>query len=80
MFLPILLFELKYRLKRPATWIYFAILFLMAFLLVTAAGGGYFSKGNYHLVLTVRRKDSLTLFVLFYYKQFVVLLNASRSI
>ena len=41
MFLPILLFELKYRLKRPATWIYFAILFLMAFLLVTAAGGGF---------------------------------------
>jgi ABC-2 type transport system permease protein len=41
MFLPILLFELKYRLKRPATWIYFALLFLMAFLLVTAAGGGF---------------------------------------
>ncbi len=41
MFLPILLFELKYRLKRPATWIYFAILFILAFLLVTAAGGGF---------------------------------------
>ncbi|MFD2786943.1 ABC transporter permease/M1 family aminopeptidase [Hymenobacter rubripertinctus] len=41
MFLPILLFELKYRLKRPATWIYFAILFTLAFLLVTAAGGGF---------------------------------------
>ncbi|MBF9239621.1 ABC transporter permease [Hymenobacter sp. BT683] len=41
MFLPILLFELKYRLKRPATWIYFAILFMLAFLLVTAAGGGF---------------------------------------
>ncbi len=41
MFLPILLFELKYRLKRPATWIYFGLLFLMAFLLVTAAGGGF---------------------------------------
>ncbi|HEX8326313.1 MAG TPA: M1 family aminopeptidase [Hymenobacter sp.] len=41
MFLPILLFELKYRLKRPATWIYFAILFVLAFLLVTAAGGGF---------------------------------------
>ncbi|GAA4032817.1 M1 family aminopeptidase [Hymenobacter glaciei] len=41
MFLPILLFELKYRLKRPATWIYFAILFALAFLLVTAAGGGF---------------------------------------
>ncbi|WP_022824392.1 ABC transporter permease/M1 family aminopeptidase [Hymenobacter norwichensis] len=41
MFLAIFLFELKYRLKRPATWIYFIILFLMAFLLVTAAGGGF---------------------------------------
>jgi NhaP-type Na+/H+ or K+/H+ antiporter len=41
MFLPILLFELKYRLKRPATWIYFLLLLLMAFLLVTAAGGGF---------------------------------------
>ena len=41
MFLAILLFELKYRLKRPATWIYFLLLFLMAFLLVTAAGGGF---------------------------------------
>ena len=41
MFLPILLFELKYRLKRPATWIYFLLLFAMAFLLVTAAGGGF---------------------------------------
>ncbi|UYZ61654.1 ABC transporter permease/M1 family aminopeptidase [Hymenobacter weizhouensis] len=41
MFLPILLFELKYRLRRPATWIYFFILFLMGFLLVTAAGGGF---------------------------------------
>jgi ABC-type transport system involved in multi-copper enzyme maturation permease subunit len=41
MLLPILLFELKYRLRRPATWIYFFLLFLMAFLLVTAAGGGF---------------------------------------
>ncbi|MDB5235117.1 MAG: hypothetical protein JWR44_2110 [Hymenobacter sp.] len=41
MFLPIFLFELKYRLKRPATWIYFFILALLAFLLVTAAGGGF---------------------------------------
>ncbi|MBU6123163.1 ABC transporter permease/M1 family aminopeptidase [Hymenobacter siberiensis] len=41
MFLPILLFELKYRLRRPATWIYFLLLFAMAFLLVTAAGGGF---------------------------------------
>ena len=41
MFSAILLFELKYRLKRPATWIYFAILFTLAFLLVTAAGGGF---------------------------------------
>ncbi|WP_375417965.1 M1 family aminopeptidase [uncultured Hymenobacter sp.] len=49
MFLPILLFELKYRLKRPATWIYFALLFLMAFLLVTAAGGGFGTGVNVSL-------------------------------
>jgi ABC-2 type transport system permease protein len=41
MFFPILFFELKYRLKRPATWIYFFVLLLMAFLLVTLAGGGF---------------------------------------
>ncbi|MFD1468703.1 M1 family aminopeptidase [Hymenobacter caeli] len=41
MFLPILFFEINYRLRRPATWIYFLLLFLMAFLLVTAAGGGF---------------------------------------
>ncbi|WP_375438336.1 M1 family aminopeptidase [uncultured Hymenobacter sp.] len=41
MFLSILLFELKYRLRRPATWIYFGLLALMTFLLVTAAGGGF---------------------------------------
>jgi len=31
MFLSIFLFEIKYRLKRPATWAYFGILFLFAF-------------------------------------------------
>ena len=31
MFLKIFLFEIKYRLKRPATWAYFGILFLFAF-------------------------------------------------
>ncbi|AMR27337.1 hypothetical protein A0257_09685 [Hymenobacter psoromatis] len=41
MFLPIFLFELKYRLRRPATWIYFLLLALLAGLLVTAAGGGF---------------------------------------
>ena len=35
MLLTILTFELRYRLKRPATYIYFAILFLMAFLFMT---------------------------------------------
>jgi hypothetical protein len=49
MFLPILLFELKYRLKRPATWIYFFLLFLMSFLLVTAAGGGFGTGVNISL-------------------------------
>lgn len=32
MFLKIFLFEIKYRLKRPATWAYFGILFLFAFI------------------------------------------------
>lgn len=41
MFLPIFLFELKYRFRRPATWIYFGLFVLMSFLLVTAAGGGF---------------------------------------
>jgi ABC-type transport system involved in multi-copper enzyme maturation permease subunit len=40
----IILFELRYRIKRPATYIYFAILFLMCFLAVTTdsvrIGGG----------------------------------------
>lgn len=44
MFLPIFLFELKYRLRRPATWIYFGLLFVMATLL-TAAAGGIFGTG-----------------------------------
>ena len=44
MFLPIFLFELKYRLRRPATWIYFIILTIMG-ALVTAAAGGIFGSG-----------------------------------
>ena len=35
MLVKILVFELKYRIKRPATYIYFAILFLMAFLIIS---------------------------------------------
>lgn len=35
MLLKILLFELRYRLNRPATYIYFGILFLMSFLFIT---------------------------------------------
>jgi ABC-2 type transport system permease protein len=41
MFLPIFLFELKYRLRRPATWIYFLVLALLAGLLVALAGGAF---------------------------------------
>lgn len=44
MFFTILKFELRYRFKRPATYIYFAILFFMAFLFLTTdvvqIGGG----------------------------------------
>lgn len=36
MFFEILLFEIKYRAKRPATYIYFGILFLMGFLAVSS--------------------------------------------
>ena len=35
MFWSILLFELKYRLKRPATWIYFLIFFLFSFISIS---------------------------------------------
>ncbi|KAA9325317.1 hypothetical protein F0P96_20155 [Hymenobacter busanensis] len=41
MFLEILLFELRYRLKRPATYIYFFLLALMAFLFMLAVGGAF---------------------------------------
>ena len=49
MFSAIFLFELKYRLQRPATWIYFGLMFLLAFLLVTAAGGGFGSGVKFAL-------------------------------
>ncbi|OON66888.1 hypothetical protein B0919_20915 [Hymenobacter sp. CRA2] len=39
MFLEIFLFELRYRLKRPATYIYFGLMALMAFLLMLALSG-----------------------------------------
>ncbi|RAK62259.1 ABC transporter permease/M1 family aminopeptidase [Hymenobacter edaphi] len=39
MFLEIFLFELRYRLKRPATYIYFVLLALMAFLFMLALAG-----------------------------------------
>jgi len=45
MFLQIFLFELRYRLKRPATYIYFGMFFVFAFLLAIAAGGA-FSEAN----------------------------------
>lgn len=35
MFLHFLLFEFKYRIKRPATWAYFGIFFLFSFLIMT---------------------------------------------
>ncbi|NML63762.1 ABC transporter permease subunit [Hymenobacter sp. RP-2-7] len=49
MFLPIFLFELKYRLRRPATWIYFLVLALLTGLLVAAAGGVFGSAINISL-------------------------------
>ncbi|GHA74242.1 M1 family aminopeptidase [Pontibacter akesuensis] len=41
MFKEIFLFELKYRLKRPATYIYFVLLFLMAFLAMISLAGAF---------------------------------------
>ncbi|GAB2956428.1 M1 family aminopeptidase [Hymenobacter coalescens] len=41
MFLEIFLFELRYRLKRPATYIYFGIMALMAFIAMIALGGAF---------------------------------------
>lgn len=41
MFKEIFLFELKYRMQRPATYIYFGLLFLMAFLTMLALGGAF---------------------------------------
>ena len=49
MFLEIFLFELKYRLRRPATWIYFSLLTLMAGLLVAGAGGIFGAGTNVSL-------------------------------
>jgi hypothetical protein len=36
MFWSIFLFELRYRIKRPATWLYFAIFFFLGFLFISA--------------------------------------------
>ena len=41
MFLPIFLFEIRYRLKRPATWIYLGLFFLLGFLLMLGAAGAF---------------------------------------
>jgi ABC-2 type transport system permease protein len=47
MFWQIFLFELKYRIKRPATWIYFFIFFLIGFLSV-ATGSTPASEKVFH--------------------------------
>ena len=41
MFSEIFLFELKYRLRRPATYIYFGLLFLLGFLFMNIMGGAF---------------------------------------
>src|SRR5258708_29301155 len=41
----ILLFEFRQRLARISTWIYFAILFLLGFLLALIAGGAFSGSG-----------------------------------
>src|SRR5215216_4989076 len=46
MFWKIFLFEIRYRMKRPATYIYFAILFLFAFF-IGFFGGGAASEKTY---------------------------------
>lgn len=39
MFTEIFLFEIKYRIRRPATWIYFGIFFALSFLAINVMGG-----------------------------------------
>ncbi|MFH1004660.1 MAG: ABC transporter permease [Bacteroidota bacterium] len=49
MFTEIFLFELKYRITRPATWIYFGIFFIISFLAINAMGGLF---GNVVIIST----------------------------
>ena len=46
MFKEIFLFELKYRFKRPATYLYFALLFLFMFLNIIYGSGPASEKAN----------------------------------
>src|SRR5437764_1255357 len=56
MFLQILSFEIQYRLKRPATYAYFLILFFMAFMAVYSDSvsiggeGGLVNKNSPHTI------------------------------
>jgi hypothetical protein len=47
MFFEILSFELKYRIKRPATWAYFALLFIFGWLIAVNGGNGAGSEKAY---------------------------------
>ncbi|WP_020567790.1 ABC transporter permease/M1 family aminopeptidase [Neolewinella persica] len=53
MFFNILKFELKYRLKRPATWAYFGILLLFGFLLAANASNAGSEKAFANSAITV---------------------------
>lgn len=48
MLLPIFLFEIRYRLQRPATWVYFGLFLLLGFVLMLGAAGAF---GNGAIVI-----------------------------
>ena len=57
MFTQILKFELKYRLKRPATWAYFGILLLFGFVVAANATNAGSEKAFANSAITVYCTD-----------------------
>ncbi len=53
MFKAFYLFELQYRAKRPATWLYVFIMFLLGFLLIASGGISGSEKTNFNSALTI---------------------------
>lgn len=53
MFLNIFIFELRYRFRRPATYIYFTMLFLVAFLMISTGSSAATEKVYYNAPITI---------------------------